>query len=140
MLLLAPFGRSAAIINWKFFVKKESRSAPLRFIKPLLTHLRNCVSPGFEVGVLEDKEVEDLSPYDEGTDEGPSASKASNSAHLREWESDHDISSDSSLEILDVKPAFKYQKVQYVGSDSSDSESKEGIEKNSQISKNPFKE
>ena len=84
-----------------------------------------------------DKEVEDLSPYDEGTDEGPSAS---NSAHLREWESDHDISSDSSLEILDVKSAFKYQKVQYVGSDSSDSESKEGIEKNSQISTNPFKE
>ena len=30
-----------------------------------------------------DKEVEELSPYDEGTDEGPSASKASNSAHLR---------------------------------------------------------
>ena len=86
---------------------------------------------------ISDKEVEDLSPYDEGTDEGPSAS---NSAHLREWESDHDISSDSSLEILDVKSAFKYQKVQYVGSDSSDSESKEGIEKNSQISTNPFKE
>ena len=87
-----------------------------------------------------DKEVEELSPYDEGTDEGPSASKASNSAYLREWESDHDISSDSSLEILDVKPAFKYQKVQHVGSDSSDSESKESIEENSQISKNPFKE
>ena len=85
-----------------------------------------------------DKEVEGL--YDEGTDEGSLASKASNSAHLHEWESDHDISSDSSLEILDVKPAFKYQKVQYVGSDSSDSESKEGIEKNSHISKNPFKE
>ena len=87
-----------------------------------------------------DKEVEELSPYDEGTDEGPSASKASNSAYLREWESDHDISSDSSLEILDVKPAFKYQKVQHVGSDSSDSESKESIGENSQISKNPFKE
>ena len=87
-----------------------------------------------------DKEVEELSPYDEGTDEGPSASKASNSAYLREWESDHDICSDSSLEILDVKPAFKYQKVQHVGSDSSDSESKESIEENSQISKNPFKE
>ena len=87
-----------------------------------------------------DKEVEELSSYDEGTDEGPSASKASNSAYLREWESDHDISSDSSLEILDVKPAFKYQKVQHVGSDSSDSESKESIEENSQISKNPFKE
>ena len=86
------------------------------------------------------KEVEELSPYDEGTDKGPSASKASNSAHLREWESDHDISSDSSLEILDVKPAFKYQKVQHVGSDSSDSESKESIEENSQFSKNPFKE
>ena len=39
-----------------------------------------------------DIEVEELSPYDEGTDEGPSASKASNSAYLREWESDHDIS------------------------------------------------
>ena len=87
-----------------------------------------------------DKEVEELSPYDEGTDEGPSASKASNSAYLREWESDHDISSDSSLEILDVKPAFKYQKVQHLGSDSSDSESKESIEENSQISENPFKE
>ena len=87
-----------------------------------------------------DKEVEELSPYDEGTDEGPSASKASNSAYLREWESDHDISSDSSLEIPDVKPAFKYQKVQHVGSDSSDSESKESMEENSQISKNPFKE
>ena len=80
-----------------------------------------------------DKEVEDLSPYDEGTDESPSASKASNSVHLREW----DITSDYRLEILDIKPAFKYQKVQHGGSDSSDSES---IEKNSQISKNPFKE
>lgn len=87
-----------------------------------------------------DIEVEELSPYDEGTDEGPSASKASNSAYLREWESDHDISSDSSLEILDVKPAFKYQKDQHEGSDSSDSESKESIEENYQISKNPFKE
>ena len=82
-----------------------------------------------------DKEV-DLSPYEEGTDEGPSASQASNSVHLREW----DISSDYSLEILDIKPAFKYQKVQHAGKDTSDSESKESIEKNSQISKNPFKE
>ena len=85
-----------------------------------------------------DKEAEGL--YDEGSDEGSWASKASNSAHLHEWESDNDISSDSNLEILDVKPTFKYQKVQYVGSDSSDSESKEGIEKNFQISKTPFKE
>ena len=83
-----------------------------------------------------DKEVEDLSPYNEGTGEGSSASQASNSVHLCEW----DISSDYSLEILDIKPAFKYQKVQHAGSDSSDSESKESMEKNSHISKNPFKE
>ena len=78
-----------------------------------------------------DKEVEDLSPYNEGTGEGSSASQASYSVHLCEW----DISRDYSLEILDIKPAFKYQKVQHAGSDSSDSEGKESIEKNSHISK-----